>query len=174
MAIAVARMPSYRLQQFWALVIFLGSCIFASALPSSSLRRRIQVAVDQETVFVDECTSFLLSDDTLDDGLISQDEFASFLSDYCILLGVCSADTELEFQNLSVELQLSFLLFICDQPQELEREECLDSFVSEGGEFGYDLSLNEFAVVETEVEQLCSQSFQYASITGLLPPTVGR
>jgi hypothetical protein len=130
--------------------------------------------VDQETVFVDECTSFLLSGDTLDDGLISQDEFANFLSGYCILLGACSTDTELEFMNLSVELQLSFLLFICDQPTDLEREQCLDSLVSDGGEFGYDLSVNELATVEMEVEQLCSQSFQYASLTGLLPPTVGK
>jgi hypothetical protein len=35
--------------------------------------------------------------------------------------------------------------------------------------------VNELAVVEMEVEQLCSQAFQYASLTGLLPPpTIGR
>jgi hypothetical protein len=137
----------------------------------------MQLAVlDQETDFVDECKSFLLSDDTLDDGLISQDEFANFLTEYCISLNVCdnAGVTNFEFQNLSVELQLSFLLFICDQPQDLERKKCLDSLVNEGGEFGYDLSVNEFALVEMEIEQLCSQSFQYASFMGLLPPTIGR
>ena len=122
--------------------------------------------------FVEQCTSALLSDDTLDDGIISQDEFADFLTGYCISLNVCDPDTELDFDNLSVELQLVFVWSICDQPEDLERERCLDSLKDMGGRFGYDMSAETFSIVEMEVKQLCFQAYPYSLLMGLLPPTV--
>lgn len=122
--------------------------------------------------FVEQCTFALLSDDAVDDGLISQDEFANFLTGYCILLNFCDPATEFDFESLSVQLQLAFVLFICDQPEDLERERCLDSLNDMGGEFGYDMSAETFSVVEMEVKQLCSQAYPHSLMMGLLPPTV--
>lgn len=166
----VGMKSSYRFRWPWVLVL-LGSCIVAStsSAATSNLRRRLVVG---QAEFVEQCTFVLLSDDTVDDGLISQDEFADFLSGYCIFLNVCDPDTEFDFESLSVQLQLAFVLFICDQPEDLERERCLDSLNDMGEQFGYDMSAETFSSLELEVKQLCSQAYPHSLLMGLLPPTV--
>jgi hypothetical protein len=93
--------------------------------------------------FLQECRAYILSDQVLGDGLISQVDTTNFLIDFCIKAQVCEPGYEIEFQALDFRLQLSFTRFNCpfrnDGPQD---EECLDNLGAQGNdEFGYVLSL---------------------------------
>jgi len=157
-------------------VVYLCMTAAAATFPRTHhLRyRRMGTVADTAAVdFIDSCTASLLSDDAVSDNLISQDEFTQFLSDYCTELQVCAPGSTLDFQNLSVELQLAFVLFICNEPAELDREACLVELNSMGQPFGYDLLVEEREVLDTELQELCSLAFFQSSRSGLLPPTLG-
>ena len=146
----------------------------SAALPSSLRHRRTGVTGSSSVDFVDQCTASLLSSNTIDDHFISQDEFSQFLSDYCVESGVCEAGTEMDFQSLNVELQLAFVLFICNQEEEMDRKACLEELNSKGGSFGYDLNVEELEVLNNEIQELCTVAYLQASRSGLLPPTIGK
>lgn len=157
----------------WALVPWWGSCLFVSASAGATTRRHLRRRALEQSDFVDQCSAALLSDDVIQDGLISQDEFAAFLSNYCAQANLCDAGSQVDFTELSMQLQLSFVLLICDQPEESERELCLDSLIDSGEEFGYNVSEETNVDMEQEVGELCSQSYVYAAQMGLLPSTAG-
>lgn len=124
--------------------------------------------------FVNQCTTHLLSDDTVTGDLISQEEFAQFLSNLCIEQQVCEEGTVLDFDNLSVELQLAFVSFLCNEPTESEREDCLNALKESGISFGYDVNDEEdVEVLESEIQQLCADAYLYAMRSGILPLTMG-
>lgn len=137
---------------------------------ASGKSRHLQGETNDE--FIDQCTTNLLSDDTIDDDLISQEEFSQFLSNLCVTLQVCEEGTSLEFENLSVELQLSFVLFLCNEPTESEREECLDELKEMGSSFGYSVGAQDPAILQTEIQELCVNAYDHAMESGLLPPTL--
>ena len=128
----------------------------------------------EEQEFIDSCTARLLSDDSVADNLISQEEFALLLSDYCIEQGACKPGSTLDFENLSVEMQLAFVLFLCNEPTQVEQQRCLEELNAMGGPFGYDLQIEEREVLDAEIAELCTQAYEYASLSGLLAPTVGE
>lgn len=159
-------------------------CLLSSVATASSSTRNLRahgrlqerdVLLTSQQEFIDQCTVSLLSDDAVDDDLISQDEFTQFLSGYCIQQAICDPGSTLDFTNLSVELQLAFVMFICNEPMEVEREQCLDELKNSGDSFGYFLQIEEREVLDTEIAELCAQAYLHSIRSGLLlsPTTLG-
>ena len=166
-----------KMSRRWWMAVLLATLVLATrvvaSFPTSRHVRRHRQLVTEED-FMDQCTASLLSDAVVADDLISQDEFTQFLSEYCVQQQVCEESTSLDFTNLSVELQLAFVLFICNEPTEVERKRCLQELVADGEPFGYNVQEEEERdILDTELQELCSLTYLYASRSGLLPATTG-
>jgi hypothetical protein len=98
--------------------------------------------INTEDQYLAFCQERLLSDEVAGDGLISQKDIANFAEALCDILD----DEDLpdltcptpEFTNLSVEVQLLFVWFICPQDDDLGVISCLADFVTSGFDFGYE------------------------------------
>ena len=113
--------------------------------------------------FEEECKDVLLSPSVLDDGIVSQIEFTSFLGDRCIAEGLCDGQSKIAFENLDVELQLDFILGACRASA--EAEDCVDDLkAAYGTHFGYDAGSED---LEAMVGKLCHSAFEYALSNGL-------
>ena len=100
-------------------------------------------AINAENQYLAFCQEQLLSDDVAGDGLISQNDIGNFAKNLCGImddkdLPDLSCPTP-EFTNLSVEVQLLFVWFICPQDDDLSVLSCLVDFVTSGLNFGYEL-----------------------------------
>eukprot|EP00804_Cyclotella_cryptica_P015296 CCRYP_005407-RB/>CCRYP_005407-RB protein AED:0.31 eAED:0.31 QI:300/1/1/1/1/1/4/241/1227 len=141
--------------------------------------RRIQssIRIGMSSSFVDECSSFLLSPDSITDGIVSQNEYASFLLSQCRFEGLCGDETSLEFEQLDLVLQLKFVSGVCPYFGSEERISCIDDLESMwlgGGEFGFRVSENRIDSVRKHVEDMCMDT--YADVvemrfTGTFGPT---
>lgn len=118
--------------------------------------------------YVDSCRSYLLAPETLDDGLVSQSDFAAFLLDHCRSQQLCQHRFRLAFENLDVSIQLKFINGICRHGAEIsERFECileLNSMYIEGNRFGF---LAGDPQLEWRVGEMCSDSFPEVAAMGL-------
>ena len=103
------------------------------------------------------------------DGIISQNEFASKLVDFCDHFMVdniagyeCPED---RFSSLDVDLQLIFVYSLCPEDDtDQERAACIDSLRgldSAGIEFGYIVTPETMPMVSEDVEHLCFGLFPF-------------
>ena len=114
----------------------------------SSLRR---IQTDQPTNtsgnnalqnnYVQECKSFLLTPEIINDGIISQVDFSTFLLHQCRAEELCETnDAPLQFEQLQVSLQLLFINGVCPQEELGDKMECihdLEWMWRNEGEFGF-------------------------------------
>ena len=101
--------------------------------------------------FEKECHDNLLSKDVTWDELISQHEFAAFLTSYCISEFVCDKGDELEFVMLPTLVVLAFAVPVCaNEPLCLiEAEE----------EFGFVYNKASKDLAETQITEMCNSLF---------------
>jgi hypothetical protein len=102
------------------------------------------VILREEDQYLAFCQEQLLSDNVERGGLISQKDIANFAKTLCGIFDdedvpELSCPTP-EFSNLSVEVQLLFVWFICPQDDDLSVISCLGSYLISGNDFGYELN----------------------------------
>jgi hypothetical protein len=152
------------------------SCAFSTS--SSNLRTSSLITsrnLASQEVFVDACVSYLLSDPVTGDGLISQNDFTDFLLGFCQSEGGCSDTMTLEFWQLSVQLQLSFVFLICDGTGTFDEQvDCLRGLQDMGEDFGYVLAPETADTVEAEIIQMCTSIYPLAVDSGLVLATAGE
>lgn len=135
----------------------------AAATAASTSVQQQSSLVAKQNEFLQECRSYILSDQVIGDGLISQLDTTDFLIDFCVYKSqVCEPDYTTVFEALDFRLQLSFTRFNCpyryDGPQD---DQCLDELDAQGDVFGYVLSTptptkEELSVLEPRLEEYCS------------------
>ena len=127
-----------------------------------------QYTVQEEEYFA-YCREELTSDDVTADGIISQNEFADKLVDFCghfMVDNIAGHRCPLNrFSSLDVDLQLVFVFALCpeDDPED-QRVACVNSLRSlddAGIEFGYIVSPETMTEVAEDVEHLCSGLFSF-------------
>jgi len=110
--------------------------------------------------FLQKCTAELTADDVLEDNLISQNEFVSFLNKFDSTL----VNTT-KFNEAPLTLQLAFVFFVCPQPDSVSRDKCLDDLGGiKGAKFGKE-------VVDSEI-QTVARDFCLKITLFLLPETL--
>jgi hypothetical protein len=127
------------------------------------------IYTDVQIQYFDFCETELLSDEVIDDGIISQDDFASKLAEFCETFTVdnvagfqCPED---RFSSLDVNLQLIFAFGVCrDDDPMVTQLQCLQGLLNVDGmgmEFGYMVTTETMPVVEMDVYQLCFRLFPF-------------
>lgn len=114
--------------------------------------------------FVAECTGQFLNEQNFDDNLISDIEFVTFISDYCVDYGICNNGKPItNFHQLSATLQKEFIFLLC--PQGDGRKACFDMVVEKDNAdelFGFEIVNNDRTQVESDVNEFCSWLFGLA------------
>lgn len=111
-----------------------------------------------------QCRDTLLSGDTTWDGLISQTDYAAFLTKYCIAESTCNPDEPLQFQTLSTSLQAAFTDPLCSSDGAL----CA---VAPGQDFGYVYNKDTKYVVKGQIRDMCDSLFPL--LGSFVAPTSG-
>ena len=97
------------------------------------------------------CHDTLLSANVSSDQLISQNDYAAFLTSYCISESVCGESEQLQFEMLPTPLQLAFIDPLCEnQPV------CI---VEEQPEFGFVVNPASADLVNSQITALCNLLF---------------
>jgi len=118
--------------------------------------------------FVDDCTSYLLSPDTLKDGIISQTEYTQFLAHHCIEQELCDDETFIEFEQLDINLQLEFVLGVCNHEDQAEKVQCvtnLEVMWRDNRQFGFDVNDND--LLSFDVMDMCASTYNHVLDMGL-------
>lgn len=116
---------------------------------------------NERSKFEKECYAYLLSKYVTDDELISQHDFASFLTEYCRWENVCDKSETLEFEMLPSPIQIAFADPLCEGE---------NMCIKEGQEdFGYVYNKSTYDETETQIASLCATLYplvgQYVSST---------
>ena len=114
--------------------------------------------------FTTECKAVLLSPAFLEDNIVSQIEFTSFLMDRCRAEGMCDQRSKVSFEQLNPQLQLDFILGAC-QDDIVECIGVLEASWRNGTHFGFNA---EDEGIENSVDMLCSKAFDSAISMGLV------
>lgn len=133
-------------------------------VPNKSASQINQTIDHLEHEFILQCNTKLLSDETIQDSLISQKDFALFLKEFSISIGDPRSYTS--YYELNVPLQLDFVWAIC--PTSLgndEKRSCLHSLLlnNVGNEFGLTVSDDKIETVKQTIENLCANSWSHYS-----------
>jgi len=118
--------------------------------------------------FVDDCTSYLLSPDTLEDGIISQTEYTQFLARHCIQQDLCDDGTVVEFEQLDINLQLEFVLGVCNHEDQVRKVQCvtnLEVMWRDNQQFGFDVNDND--MLSNDVMDMCANTYNHVLDMGL-------
>lgn len=149
--------------------------IFSSALRDkawlldrSSSGRRVQQAAnggDLRDEWTKGCISLLAREDVVEDGIISQNEFATMLLSQCRgrLDGPCPhKGKKLKFEQLDTNLQLDFIRGICPQEEVEDRIDCiynLNEMWLETDAFGFETGDEN---VDVLVHDMCFETYSDA------------
>jgi len=133
-------------------------------MPNISASQINQTIDPLEHKFILQCNTKLLSDEIIQDSLISQKEFALFLKEFSISIGNPRSYTS--YYELNVPLQLDFVWAIC--PTSLGNDEkrlCLHSLLLNNvkNEFGLTVSDDRIETVKQTIEDLCANSWSHYS-----------
>ena len=143
--------------------------ILSIARTQQNPERRIQSSSSFMSDFTTECTSFLLSPDSVADGIISQTEYSKFLFMRCRSDGLCGAKEEVDFEQLGLNLQLTFVRGVCPYSDVMERISCIQALERmwlDNGLFGYEVRNNQG--LNEHVEDMCMNSYGDAVEMGLI------
>ena len=119
--------------------------------------------------FVDDCTSYLLSPDTLKDGIISQTEYTQFLAHHCIEQELCDEGTVVEFEQLDINLQLEFVLGVCNHEDQVGKVQCvtnLEVMWRDNQQFGF-VNDNDMNLLSNDVMDMCANTYNHVLDMGL-------
>jgi len=123
--------------------------------------------------FVTECVAFLSLSDSIQDGVVSQNEFTSFLVSRCISDKMCNGEFDIPFEHLTLDLQLRFIKAVCSHKFIEEKNVCdeLERMWLESRVFGFqvieDVNLSEL------IEEICTEAYDDA-IEMKLVETIGN
>ncbi len=132
--------------------------------------------ITTEDGFLMYCRSNLLSYGAASDGLISQIDAAEFVWDICkvfdhqdIPLFQCPKP---EFSNLAIEIQLSFVWYICPNDSQASNQRslgCLADLSLQQTEFGYTMTADDHQAGSDAVLGFCCSLLPYLEATGITP-----
>ena len=125
--------------------------------------------IESETEFLVHCREELTSASVVEDGIVSQEEFAGFFEFVCdVMDGEKLPDFGCptpNFDDLSLRVQLTFAYFLCGGTDDLIT--CLNDFKSTGEDFGFDATFPE--KVEGDVLGVCCALFPFLVETNIDP-----
>ncbi len=120
--------------------------------------------------FQRDCQRELLSHQIVTSGILSQVDFATFVNSYCVSNGACDPSTPpRQFDNLNINIQLSFVWSICPQGNATAQVSCLEQLRNSGQDFGFVITSTAFSQVAKEVSSLCRKIYPLLQEDGLLP-----
>jgi len=114
--------------------------------------------VTSKQYFVDKCLLSLLSNTTLSDFVIADNEFVNFLRDVCITSGKCSPNDYFTFSSLDVFVQIEFIWLLCPN----QGDACLDFYLDQHI-LGFDVSSLEEKEKQERVQNLCHRVWKVAT-----------
>lgn len=120
-----------------------------------------------EDLFVDDCSSFLLSKASLQDERISQVEYAEFLDVVCVEEGVCEEGDPLRYESINNNLQALFLNIACPEDQEEGPAACFYDFKRMGSEYGFIADPRTIQIIDERISSLCSASYDVITREGI-------
>lgn len=126
------------------------------------------IELTSEDLFIDECSSFLLSKASLQDQKISQVEYAEFLDVVCVEEGSCVDGELLAYDSINNNLQNIFLAAACPDSPNGNPAACFFDFKNMGSEFGIAANPDNIHMVDEWVMGLCSSSYQVILQEGVL------
>lgn len=104
--------------------------------------------------FEKECYSYLLAKHVVNDELISQHDFAAFLTEYCQWERVCAKNEKLEFGMLPSPIQLAFVDPLCGS-----RSATVMCLVESDQDFGYVYNSSTIDATETQIAAICESLY---------------
>ena len=119
---------------------------------SQITRKRKMQNSSTKSEFIQNCASQMLAPSTMDDSKISQVEFTNFLLQLCISSELCTPDATLDFNSLSIFIQLNFIWFICPTKNQI----CVDEIYDQGDEFGLIIDGDNSEEIEQRVYDMCA------------------
>ena len=132
---------------------------FSTSLLRPTQQRRAR-ADNLLSDYVHECTSFLLSQNVLADGIISQNEFVDFMLLQCRAEDICPNDTKLQFEQLDISVQLKFIMGICSHEDFADRSNCIYDLHDQWLEnklFGF--KVNESDNTQSLIRNMCTEVY---------------
>lgn len=93
--------------------------------PSQTMRRVQSTTNSLHNDYVAACSTYLMSADVTEDGIISQHEFVDFLLNQCRAEEICPKKMRLNFEKLDVNVQMKFIRGICHQEDFVDRSRCI-------------------------------------------------
>jgi hypothetical protein len=129
--------------------------------------------ISTENNFIAYCRSQLITYGAASDGLISQSDAAIFIQEVCDIMD----DEDLpsfhcptpEFANLEIEIQLSFVWYICPHDDQVSLLNCLSNLGVKGGDFGYSISAETYQEAADNVLGFCCSLLPFLEETGIDP-----
>jgi hypothetical protein len=111
--------------------------------------------------FEKECSKCLLSAAVTDDALISQHEFANFLTKYCHWDGVCQMDEILHFDMLPSPIQSAFVSPLChdSNSNSMSANEGIWCIDETKNDFGYIYNDETKKEAEKQIYDLCASLY---------------
>ena len=114
--------------------------------------------------FTRDCHDYLLSKHVTEDKLVSQNDFADFITEYCQWEKVCDKSETLTFEMLPSTIQLVFAGPICEgEPMCSDEDQEL---------FGYMLDANTYDETERLLTSMCETLYRF--IGKYTAPTHGK
>ena len=134
---------------------------------------RSDVEISSEDTFLLYCQAQLLSPLTVEDGLISDSDVASFASTLCDIFEAddipAFACPDPLFSNLATDVKMSFAWYICPHQSELSLLQCLASMSVQEGGFGYPISEESPQPATDNVLGFCCSLLQFLENVGIDP-----
>jgi hypothetical protein len=129
--------------------------------------------IESEDAFVAYCRSSLLSFGAASDGLISQVDVAEFVWDVCEVFDHESIPEfrcpTPQFANLDIEIQLSFVWYICPNDDQVSTLTCLGNLGLEQTEFGYPITAADYQTGAESVLGFCCSLLPFLDRTEITP-----
>lgn len=129
--------------------------------------------IESEEGFVAYCRSSLLSFGAASDGLISQLDVAEFIWDICEIFDHESIPyfrcPTPEFANLDIEIQMSFVWYICPNDDQVSTLTCLGNLGLQQAEFGYPITADDYQTGVDSILGFCCSLLPFLEQTGITP-----
>jgi hypothetical protein len=129
--------------------------------------RNVFIELTFKDLFVDDCSSFLLSKSSLQDEKISQVEYAEFLDVVCVEEGVCVEGNHLSYESINNNLQDLFLNLACPESPEEGPAACFYDFKRMGSEYGFVADPGTIMIIDERISSLCLASYEVINEEGI-------
>ncbi len=131
----------------------------STSSPVPPVRRRARD--DLLNDWVQQCSTFLTSQNVVADGVISQNEFVDFMVTQCHAEDVCPKKMNLKFEQLDLNVQLKFISGICYHEDFADRSNCIydlhDQWL-ENNTFGFKID-DEGDHTQSLIHSMCTEVY---------------